>query len=75
MPNQVRALASATFLFILNMIGLGLGPLIVAFFTDSVFHDEKAIRYSLVALFLIGGSLAFVFYRIGYKAYKKVFDT
>jgi MFS family permease len=75
MPNQVRALASAIFLFILNMIGLGLGPLAVAFFTDSVFQDEKAIRFSLVALFLIGGSLAFVFYRIGYKAYKKVFDT
>jgi MFS family permease len=75
MPNQVRALASAIFLFILNMIGLGLGPLIVAFFTDSVFHDEKAIRLSLVALFLIGGSLAFLFYSIGYKAYKKIFDT
>jgi MFS family permease len=74
MPNQVRALASAIFLFILNMIGLGLGPSIVAIFTDYVFHDEKAIRFSLVALFLIGGSLAFLFYRIGYKAYKRIFE-
>ena len=58
MPNQVRALASAIFLFVINMIGLGLGPYIVAFFTDSVFKDEKAIRFSLVALFIIGGGLA-----------------
>ena len=31
MPNQVRALASAIFLFLINMIGLGLGPYVVLF--------------------------------------------
>ena len=55
MPNQVRALASAILLFILNLIGLGLGPTSVALFTDFVFQDESAIRYSLVLLYLIGG--------------------
>jgi MFS family permease len=75
MPNQVRSLASAILLFIINMIGLGLGPLMVAFFTDYIFHDEKAIRFSLAALFLIGGSLALLFYSMGYKAYKKIFDN
>ncbi len=74
MPNQVRALSSAIFLFILNMIGLGLGPSLVAIFTDYVFHDEKAIRYSLMALFITGGALAFLFYLIGYKAYKKAME-
>jgi MFS family permease len=74
MPNQVRALSSAIFLFILNMIGLGLGPYMVAFFTDSIFHDEKAIRFSLVALFIIGGVLSVLFYFIGYKGYKKVME-
>jgi MFS family permease len=75
MPNQVRALSSAIFLFVLNMIGLGLGPFLVAFFTDSVFHDEKAIRFSLVALLLIGGGLGVLFYFIGYKGYKKVMEA
>ena len=74
MPNQVRALASAIFLFMLNMIGLGLGPYLVAFFTDSVFHDEKAIRFSLVALYVIGGSLGLLFYAIGNKGYKKIME-
>ena len=74
MPNQVRALSSAIFLFILNMIGLGLGPFLVAFFTDSVFHDEKAIRFSLSALLLTGGGLGVLFYSIAYKSYKKVME-
>ncbi|MEP7143108.1 MAG: MFS transporter [Ferruginibacter sp.] len=74
MPNQVRALSSAIFLFVLNMIGLGLGPLLVAFFTDKVFHDEKAIRYSLTALFVMGGALGLLFYSIAYSSYKKVME-
>ena len=74
MPNQVRALSSAIFLFVINMIGLGLGPYMVAFFTDTVFNDEKAIRFSLVALLIIGGGLGVIFYAIGYKGYKKVME-
>ena len=74
MPNQVRALASAIFLFIINMIGLGLGPSVVAIFTDYVFRDEKAIRYSLATLLVIGGSLASLFYIIGFKAYKNAME-
>ena len=74
MPNQVRALASAIFLFIINMIGMGLGPSIVAVFTDYVFKDEQAIRYSLTSLMLIGGVLASLFYIIGYKAYKNAME-
>ncbi len=74
MPNQVRALSSAIFLFILNMIGLGLGPYLVAFFTDSIFKDEKAIRFSLMSLFIVGGVLAVLFYAIGYRGYKKVME-
>jgi len=69
MPNQVRALASAIFLFLINMIGLGLGPSFVAVLTDFVFRDESAIRFSLMALLLTGGILALLFYWIGYKTY------
>ena len=70
MPNQVRALSSALFLFLINIIGLGLGPTIVALFNDYVFADENAIRFSLKALFTIGGVFALLFYWISYSAYK-----
>jgi MFS family permease len=71
MPNQVRALASSIFLFILNLIGIGLGPTSVALFTDYVFKDESAIRYSMVLLYLIGGGGAVLFTLIGLKHYRK----
>ena len=72
MPNQVRALASSIFLFLINMIGLGGGPFLVGFFTDSVFNDEKAIRYSLAATIAIGGVGAILFYGIASKAMSKM---
>jgi MFS family permease len=74
MPNQVRALASSIFLFILNLIGIGLGPTSVALFTDYIFKDENAIRYSMVLLYLIGGGGATLFSLIGLKYYRKAIE-
>jgi MFS family permease len=48
MPNPLRAQASAVYLFVVNLIGLGLGPTVVALFTDYVFAEEQAVRYSLM---------------------------
>jgi MFS family permease len=71
MPNQVRALASSIFLFILNLIGIGLGPLLVAFFTDYVFKDESMIRYSMMMLYLIGGGFGLLFSYVSLKPYRE----
>lgn len=46
-PNQVRASASALFMFLLNLGGQTLGPLLPALFNDNVFHSEQAIGKSL----------------------------
>lgn len=49
-PMRTRALASAVLLFILNIIGLGLGPLIVGVLSDlliGVFGGES-LRYSIL---------------------------
>jgi MFS family permease len=75
MPNQVRALASSILLFILNLIGMGLGPTFVAVMTDYVFKDENAIRYSLVALFLVGGSLITLFSWLVLKPYRMAINA
>ncbi|GAB2575868.1 spinster family MFS transporter [Spirosoma areae] len=71
MPNQVRALASSIFLFILNLIGIGLGPTSVALFTDYIFHNEQDIRYSLVLLYLIGGVMMLSLTYLALKPYRK----
>lgn len=46
-PNNMRAIFSAFFLFVVNIIGLGLGPLLVGVLNDIVFHDPLKIHYSI----------------------------
>lgn len=46
-PNRLRAQTSALMLFMTNLFGLALGGSVVAFFTDFVFQDDAALRYSL----------------------------
>jgi MFS family permease len=46
-PNQMRGQAVAVYLLVANLIGLGLGPTVVAACTDFVFHDDAAIGKSL----------------------------
>jgi hypothetical protein len=42
-PNQMRSQITALFLFVFSIIGFGLGPTVVALFTDYVFHAESQI--------------------------------
>jgi MFS family permease len=46
-PNQVRGVVSALYLFILNIGGQTLGPLLPGVFNDYLFHNGKMIGYSL----------------------------
>ena len=47
-PNQYRAQVSAVYLFVVNILGLGVGPPLVGFLTDHLFHDPLKIRFSLI---------------------------
>jgi len=38
------------------VIGGGLGPTVVALFTDYVFHDEAMLRYSMVVVTVLFGA-------------------
>ena len=60
---EMRATASALLLFILNLVGLGLGPLAVGALNDLLApsYGQGAIRWSLLAVVLSGG-FASVFY-------------
>jgi MFS family permease len=47
MPASMRGQASAVYLFSVNIIGLGVGPTAVAFFTQHIFGRDSAVPYSL----------------------------
>ena len=60
---RMRATASAILLFILNMVGLGLGSFVVGFSNDQLAgrFGIEAIRYSLLGVALVGGLASFFF--------------
>ena len=73
-PNQMRGQVSAFYVFIVNILGLGLGPSIVASFTDFVFGSDLAIGKSLAVTAAILGPLGFVILYLGLRAYRRCLD-
>ena len=62
-PVRVRALASATLLTVLNIVGQGLAPLLTGALTDALTpsYGIEAIRYSLLVTAVIGACAAPLF--------------
>lgn len=64
-PVRMRATAVALFLFILNMIGLGLGPLTVGT-VSSLLHPalgDDSLRWALMTTMVSGSIAAFCYWR------------
>ena len=64
-PAGMRASASAILLFVINMIGLGLGPLFVGALSDaySTHFGAENLRYAMVTALTIGTSGVFFFWK------------
>jgi MFS family permease len=71
MPNAMRGQATAIYLFVVNLIGLGLGPTAIALATDHVFHDENALHLSLLFLGLLAHMLAIALLWSGLAPYRQ----
>lgn len=52
-PNALRGQATAVYLFIINLIGLGLGPTMFGYISSEVFADERRIDLTYVAMALL----------------------
>lgn len=52
-PNQYRGQIIALYLFVINLIGLGMGPVLVGAMTDHIFRNELLIHYSMLVLGVI----------------------
>lgn len=75
MPNRMRGQASAIYLFVVNMIGLGLGPSAVAFFTVNVFKDDMKIHWSLATVSTTAGIVAAFLLWQGMKQFRKTIEA
>ncbi|MBO6544214.1 MAG: MFS transporter [Alphaproteobacteria bacterium] len=64
---RMRAVAAGILLFIINIVGLGLGPTLVGITTDLLtpFYGDEALRYSLLGFSLINLWAAFHYFVAG----------
>ncbi|MBX3504616.1 MAG: MFS transporter [Parvibaculum sp.] len=74
MPNQMRGFASAILIFVVTIIGLGLGPTSIALATDFIYADEAMLRYSLVLVPGIVLTLAVAIGLLGLRSYNHSLD-
>ena len=56
-PAPLRSRGAAVYFLALNFLSALIGPPAVAFFTDSVFRDQSAVRYSLAIVTAVGMTL------------------
>lgn len=75
MPNTMRGQASALYLFVVNLIGLGLGRTLVATLTQDVFQDKNAVHLSLLVTGVFAQVCAAVLLWRGLKHYRRSLDT
>jgi MFS family permease len=70
-PNQMRAQVSAVYLFVVNLIGQGLGPWAVGAISDYVLGDPLQIRYALLSVVVGAGTIAAVLCWFARRPYRE----
>ena len=66
-PNKMRGMVAGIFVVTGNVMGMGLGPTFVAFFTENIFQDPMSVGFSMGLLGLFSAPIAMIIYINGYK--------
>lgn len=70
-PNQMRAQTSACYYFVVNLLGLTIGPTGIALFTDYVFRDDRMLRWSVLSVATLSGIVAISLLIYNLRQYRK----
>jgi nitrate/nitrite transporter NarK len=70
---DMRALASAILLFIINLIGLGLGPWFIGMLSDALkpSYGVDSIRYALLCTVVVGAAWASLHYTLAARTLRE----
>ena len=70
-PNQHRGQMSALYLFVINLCGLGLGPVVVGLMNDTLFPGADGVRWSLAWVNGVTAPLAALLLWMALKPYRE----
>jgi len=71
-PNRMRGQVSALYMLVINLVGLGAGPLVVGLFNDALFTGPEGVRYSLAWVNAVAAPLAFALLWAGLQPYREL---
>jgi MFS family permease len=74
-PPHLRGVMSAFYVFTLNMIAMGFGPMLTALVTDGVFHDDLAVGKSVAIVASVALIAATVLLSWGKPHFRALADT
>ena len=75
-PAKMRAFASAILFFVLNLIGLGFGPMVIGMISDVLepTYQQYSLRWAFTITYFTGITAMFLFYKAS-QHYKKDLET
>ena len=68
-PSTLRGFIASLYVVTVNVMGLALGPTLVALATDFLFHDPKAVGYSLALVSAVMAPIAMALLTSGMNPY------
>jgi MFS family permease len=74
-PARLRGRVSAIYLMVTALFGMTVGPGLVGFFTDAVFHDPAKLYLSLSAVFAILSPLGLIAFTLGLAPMRRAVDA
>lgn len=74
-PGRMRGQVVAMFSFVVNIVGMGMGPLVIALFTDFLFKDESQVGLSIVTATLVLKPVILLLYVLSLRGYREGLDA
>jgi MFS family permease len=74
-PNEFRGQISAIYLFVVSLVGFGIGPVAVGAITDFVFGDRTKVGWSIATLVGFGGIAAILLLNLGRAPMRRALEA
>jgi hypothetical protein len=75
LPNQVRGQVSGVLLFIMNIGGLSLGPLLPGVLNDYLFHSETMLGASVALTIGIASIAQLIIFPVTFRSYRQDYSA
>lgn len=72
LPNELRSQVSGLYISLITIVGLVIGPVLVALITDQVFDGPSDVRYSMALVIAVAGPIMFACLLAACKAYRRL---